>query len=400
MKILVSCPIPEDMLPELRTLGAELIYEPHITAEKLEQAVRDVAILVICHTRVSPEVIEAGVELQMIVRFGGDTSNIAMEEASSAGVFVTCSPNMDAIAIAELAFGFLLGLDRKIRENVETPDLRRPCEKLPLDSWGLAGRSLGVLGFGPVEAEIIKRAKAFEMTVNAWAPTLSPETAAEHGVEFCAWPRELARQSDAVAVYASPAGHDETLIDADFLDNMRPEARLIYIGRPGGLDLSALVKAVKKRKLRVAYDISAPQLTLGDTARFISKLQKEPNVLGTYRLASCTRQAQSATSAELIRVIREFLVNGNVINCVNLLEQNPAKWQLVLRLKDRVGVMASVMEVIGADGLNSEGITTRLFTGGKAAWCIIDVDERPSEETLSAIRELDGVLNLELRALV
>ena len=77
-----------------------------------------------------------------------------------------------------------------------------------------------------------------------------------------------------------------------------------------------------------------------------------------------------------------------------------ATWQLVLRLRDTVGVLASIMAHVRADGINAEEINSRLFTGARAAWCVIALDERPSTEALSAIRDLEGVLHLELRALV
>jgi hypothetical protein len=58
------------------------------------------------------------------------------------------------------------------------------------------------------------------------------------------------------------------------------------------------------------------------------------------------------------------------------------------------------MEVVRADGINIEDITSRLFTGAQAAWCTIALDERPSNDALSAIRQTDGVLHLDIRALV
>lgn len=400
MKILVGCSLPEPALQELRSLGVELVYEPELTTARLERLIRDVAIAVVCRTRVAPEVIAAGNALQMIVRAGTDTANIAIEEASAAGVFVSNCPHKDAIAIAELTFGLLVALDRRLFENaaaLTSGDLEQPQA---IEALGLAGRALGILGFGPVEREIIKRARAFDMRVVAWSPTLTPEVAAAEGVDFCAWPRELARQSDMVTVYAPLQEADEVLVNAEFLRNMNDGAYIVYVGHPAALDESALAEVAGERNLRVAYDISAPQLGASGTGRFKSCLQALPNVIGTHHLADRTRQAHEATGAEVVRVIREFLVAGEVLNCVNLSERSPATWQLVLRLKDTVGVLASIMAHVRADGINAEEITSRLFTGAQAAWCVIALDERPSAEALNAIRDLDGVLHLELRALV
>ncbi|MBU0617052.1 MAG: hypothetical protein KKI02_04995, partial [Planctomycetes bacterium] len=375
-------------------------YEPELTAERLEKLIPDVAVLVVCRLRISPETIEAGKALQLIVRAGTDTSNIAIEEASAAGIFVANCPYKDAIAIAELTMGLLVALDRRVLENADALRKGLRADAAKIDALGLAGRKLGTLGFGPVEQEIGKRARAFEMDVLAWSPALTPELAAENRVQFCAWPRELARESDAVTVYTAGQHADEVLVDAEFLRNMRPGASFVYVGHPAALDQQALLTVARERDLRVAYDISAPQLSDSDTGRITARLQALPGVIGTCRLADRTRHVQDATSTEVVRIIREFLIAGEVVNCLNLSEYTPATWQLVLRLRDKPGVLAAIVEVVRADGINIEDITTRLFTGTQAAWCKIALDERPSNEALSAIREIDGVLHLDIRALV
>jgi hypothetical protein len=62
--------------------------------------------------------------------------------------------------------------------------------------------------------------------------------------------------------------------------------------------------------------------------------------------------------------------------------------------------MAGIMETIRSDGINAEEIGTRVFSGARAAWCTIALDDRPSAEALATIRGLPGVLHLELRAVV
>ena len=400
MKILVACNLPESTLSELRTLGTEIIYEPKLTTAELEKRIDDVAVLVVGRLRVPPEVVTAGTALQLIVRAGSDTANIAIETASEQGVFVCNCPDKQATAVAELTLGLLVALDRRVLKKAAVSGRSVPDELDEIDAIGLAGRTLGVLGFGAAEREIIKRAQAFDMEILAWSPTLTPELAGTHQVGFCTWPRELARRSDMVTVYAPQEEADEILVNAEFLQTMRSGAYIVYIGHPAALDQAALVEIAGERKLRIAYDVSTAQLTSSKTEQFRTRLQALPDVIGTHRLAHRTKQAYEATADELVRVIREFLVGGEVLNCVNLLARSPATWQLFLRLKDTVGVLAAIMENIRADGVNAEEITSRVFTGAKAGCCTIALDERPSTEALSAIRQLKGVLHLELRALV
>lgn len=400
MKILVACNLPEWALSELRSLATEVVHQPQITTEQMERLIGDVAILVVSRARVSPEVIKAGKSLQMILRAGTNTANIAIDEASAAGVFVTNCPYQDATAVAELIFGLLLTLDRRVFEHAAALQQGVLEEPNFADALGLAGSTLGLLGYGPVEREIVKRARAFEMKLLAWSATPTPEFAVAGDVGFCSRPRELARQSHMIAVYAPPKDTNEILLDGEFLRNMRDGAYLVYVGHPAALDQATLLEVAQERNLRVAYDLSGPQLPGSDTGRFRSRLQALPGVIGTHHLADRTQQAHEATSREAVRVIRAFLVGGEIVNCVNLLEHSPATWQLVLRLRDTVGVLASVVDHIRADGVNIEEVTSRVFGGARAACCLVALDERPSREALDAIRKLEGVLHLELRALV
>ncbi|HMQ15660.1 MAG TPA: hypothetical protein PKC49_06780 [Phycisphaerae bacterium] len=155
--------------------------------------------------------------------------------------------------------------------------------------------------------------------------------------------------------------------------------------------------AVRDGRIRVASDV---HLAAGETARVKSRLVDVADAIVTQRLAGATEQARSAVAREVVRIVRHFLISGEVLNVVNLLERSPATWQLVLRLRDTVGVMAAIMDAIRTDGVNAEEITSRVFSGARAAWCSIALDERPGNDTLEAIRRLPGVLHLDLRAVV
>jgi D-3-phosphoglycerate dehydrogenase len=137
-----------------------------------------------------------------------------------------------------------------------------------------------------------------------------------------------------------------------------------------------------------------------DQARFRSRLCDLDAIITTPHIGPLTEQARWATAQEVVRIFRAFVVSGEVLNCLNLCEHSPATWQLVLRVRDQVGVMAAILEAVRADGINAEEISSRVFVGAKAAWCTIALDERPSTEALEAIRALDDVLHLELRAVV
>ena len=400
MKILVVCEMADPALEQLRALGSEVRYEPGLRAEQLRAAMAGIGILVIDSRRVSPEVVIRGDTLQMIVHAGPGPGDIALETASAQGVFVTHCPDQHASAVADLTFGLMLALDRRIVDNTLALREGRWSRSELKEARGLAGRTLGILGYGPVGREVAQRARAFDMKVVAWCCALTGDSPQDPGVTFRNWPREVARESDIVAVHITEAECEhQVLVDAEFLENMPFGASLIHTGHTAAVDEAALAEAIKQRKLRVGLDVFTSE-PASDTARFRSKLCELPGVIGTQHVGHLTEQARDATAAEVVHIIHAFLVAGEIVKCLNLLEHSPATWQLVLRARDAVGVMAAILEAIRADGINAEEITSRVFLGARAAWCTISLDERPSTEALEAIRRLDDVLYLEVRAVV
>ncbi|HQL54876.1 MAG TPA: NAD(P)-dependent oxidoreductase, partial [Phycisphaerae bacterium] len=254
-----------------------------------------------------------------------------------------------------------------------------------------------ILGYGAVGRLVAQRALAFGMHVRAWSPE-PVDTPPEFNIEFCNWPRELARDCDVIAVL--PAGDpNELLVDAAFLQSMPDGAYLVHVGHPGAVDEAALARAVEQRHLRVALDVCSSE-PAGDTGRFRWRFGDLVNVIGTQHIGSLTAQARQATADEVVHIVRSFVVSGEVLNCLNLCDRSPATWQLVLRVRDQVGVMAAILDAIRADGINAQEMASRVFTGAKAAWCVIALEERPSTEALESIRALPDVLHLELRAVV
>ena len=400
MKILVACELPQAALDSLGALAAEVVYRPEATATGLRELVSDAGILIVGSTRVSAETISRAPALQMIVHAGPGPGDLAVEEASAQGILVTDCPDQHAAAIAELALALILALDRRIVDNTLALRDGRWNRSEFADARGLKCRTLGILGYGSVGRLVARRAAAFDMHVVAWSPTLAPAGTVEPGIELCNWPRELARKSDIVVVHAVDDEEPATLVDAEFLQSLPEGAYLVHVGHPGAVDEVALAEAIPRRHLRVALDVFANE-PAGDQGRFRCRLCDVPGVvIGTQHIGPLTEQARQATADEVVRIVRAFIVSGEVPRCLNLCDRSPATWQLALRVRDQVGVLAAILEAVRADGVNAEEVACRVFTGARAAWITIALDERPSTEALDTIGGLSDVLHLELHAVV
>jgi len=122
-----------------------------------------------------------------------------------------------------------------------------------------------------------------------------------------------------------------------------------------------------------------------------------PNVYGTHHIGASTEQAQEAIAAETVRVILSYKNTGKVPNVVNLARKTPATDMLVVRHRDRPGVLAHVFDRLRAAGINVQETENVIFEGAQAAVARINLDAPPARELLAAIRSgNDDILDLQV----
>jgi D-3-phosphoglycerate dehydrogenase / 2-oxoglutarate reductase len=395
--ILVADKFPADGLEQLRQAGAEVVYQPDAKGDSLTEAVRDTdaEVLVVRSTEVPAETLRAG-RLGLVVRAGAGYNTIDVATASQLGIYVSNCPGKNSVAVAELAFALLLALDRRLVDNAA--DLRRGVwnKKEYGQAAGLFGRTLGVVGTGAIGRELIARARAFGMRVVAWSRSLDDERARALGVERLGSPVEVAAAADAVSVHLALKPETRGLLGAEFFAAMKPGALFVNTARAEVVDEGALLAAVRDNKVRAAVDVFAGE-PAGGTGKVESALFAEPAVIGTHHIGASTEQAQQAIADETVRIVREYVASGRVPNCVNIAKRTPATHLLVVRHRDRVGVLAHVFGKLKDAGINAQQTENIVFDGASAAMARIQLDQPPAAATLEAIRAgSPDVLELKL----
>jgi D-3-phosphoglycerate dehydrogenase len=381
--VLLADAFPERGRKQLQEAGAEVVYKPELKAEQIAAAVAEsqAEVLVVRSTEVKADALKAG-SLGLVVRTGAGYNTIDVATASALGIAVSNCPGKNSVAVAELALGLLLAIDRRIPDNVA--DLRAGTwnKKLYSQAAGLHGRTLGVIGTGAIGQEVISRAKAFGMEVVAWSRSLGPGEAAALGVRRAESPVEVAAAADAVSVHLALKPETRGILGRNFFEAMKPGAVFVNTARAEVVDEEALLAAVRDKKLRVATDVFK-----GGTGTVESELFKEKGVYGTHHIGASTEQAQEAIAEETVRIIREYATSGDVPNCVNVAKRTPATHLLLVRHLDRVGVLAHVFGSLRDAGINVQQTENVVFDGAEAAMARISVDREPPPETLQAIRE-------------
>jgi D-3-phosphoglycerate dehydrogenase len=393
MRILVADEFPARHIGELEALGLDVDYDPDCTAQALESGtrLREISILIVRSTHVTRAAIESAPRLALIVRAGAGFDTIDVVAASERGVLVSNCPGRNSVAVAELAMGFILALDRRIADG--TTDLRagrwNKTEYARAD--GLKGKTLGIVGLGQVGSELAKRARAFEMRVAAWSIPFRPERAEPLGVGRCATLYELAGESDVVSVHLRQTVETRRLINADFFACMKPSAIFVNTSRGGIVDEVALAEAMRSKGLRVGLDVFDPEPAEG-VADFRPSVASAGLFVGTPHIGASTEQAQNAIADETVRICAEFVKTGTVPNVVNIEAQAPAGCQLVVRHYDKVGVLASVLGVLRTHEANVEEMTNRIFRGAKTAIATLRLSKTPAPEVLAEIAALEGAV--------
>ena len=386
MRVLIADKFDQSGRDGLQAIGCEISFQPDLKDDALTEAIgkeRPDA-LVVRGTRVTEAMLAAG-PLKLIVRAGAGYNTIDVAAASRRGIYVSNCPGKNSIAVAELAFALILALDRRIADNVIALRAGEWNKKEFSKARGLFGRTLGLVGLGKIGQEMIPRAKAFGMPVIAWSRSLTEEKAAELGVARMDSTLDVAREADIVSVHVALKPDTRMLVGPDFFKRMKERAYFINTSRGEVVDQAALVEAIHAKGIRAGLDVFAIEPTSA-VAEFADPIAGEASVYGTHHIGASTDQAQEAIAAETVRIIQSFKETGQVPNVVNLAQRTPATHRLVVRHRDRPGVLAQVLDAIKAEHINVQEMENIVFEGAEAAVARINLDKAPSSATLDRLR--------------
>lgn len=401
MKVLIADSFPKAEVEKIEAVGCVVVYEPTLKDDTLLQAMKDQQpqILVVRSTKVTQPMIANNAALALIIRAGAGYNTIDVDAASAQSVYVANCPGKNSIAVAELAMGLMMSIDRRIPDNVN--DLRNGVwnKKEYSHAEGLFGRTLGVIGTGRIGQELITRANAFGMKVIAQSRSLTPEGATEIGAEYRESLLEVAAESDFVSLHLALTDQTRNLIGHDFFAAMKDGAVLINTSRAEVVDDDALLKAIEEKNIKVGLDVYSDEPS-AKSGGYKGKLSAHPAVYGTHHIGASTTQAQMAVAAEATRIVRRIVETGVPSNCVNLAQEPQAQSSLSIRHKNRVGVLADILRVVRENNLNVEFMENRIFSGEQGACANIQLDEKVPSEVVSTIRNAsEDILDIQVAVL-
>jgi D-3-phosphoglycerate dehydrogenase len=305
-------PSTEPEAAVLARAGARLLVAETGEEEELRSLVPQADAILTCFKRVSPEVVRAGVKLEVIGRYGIGVDNIAVDEATRLGIPVTNVPEYCVDEVAEHVLALLLALERgvcaydaAVREGDWALARGLPMRRI-------AGRTLGIVGFGRIGQTLARKARGLDLRVVVHSPSLTAGQADELGVEALTLER-LAEVSDYVSLHAPLTPATAGLVGREFLRRMKPSAYLVNAARGAIVDQEALVEALREGWIAGAgLDVFVPEHLPRD-----HPLLSFPNVITTPHVAFFSEESVLELEVKAAENVAAILTGRRPAHVVN-----------------------------------------------------------------------------------
>jgi len=332
MKALILAPFCPSVLERLRQ-SLEVIYESWLETRRLlssEELIdriqgQDIGIIVVEADFLFREVFQKAGKLKLVGACRGDVTHVDIEAATEHGVLVINTPARNATAVAELTVGLMLALARHIpvaHQMVSSGGWVDPMAPyLSLRGTELAGKTIGIVGFGAIGQRVAKRLSAFEISILVYDPYVDPERIKEMGAKPLGLDT-LIEQSDFITLHCSTVPETVGLISAQRIALMKPSAYLVNTASAYVVDEEALAQALRERRIAgAAFDVYQTWPVQPE-----DPLLKLDNVVLTPHIGGATEETVARHSQMIAEDIERFLKGQRPKNMLN-----PQVWEKVVR---------------------------------------------------------------------
>jgi glyoxylate reductase len=316
-RVFVTQPIASSALDRLRAIANVKINTDSskiIAKSKLIAAVKKCDILFsLLHDRIDRAVLAANPKLRGICSMSITPDNIDVAEATKRGIAVTVVPPVVAEATADIHFGLMIAVARRM---IEGERLVRAGKFPGSQSNHLAGvyvhgKTIGIVGAGRIGQATARRARGFGMKIIYWGPRRKHEAERELGMEHVSLER-LLTEADFVSLHPPLNAETRHMISDEQFALMKPTAFIINTARGAVIDEKALVRALKKKRIAGAgLDVFEHEPKLPPA------LKAMKNVVLTPHLGSAVMEVREQMANIVVDNLQALISGGTPPNCVN-----------------------------------------------------------------------------------
>jgi D-3-phosphoglycerate dehydrogenase / 2-oxoglutarate reductase len=356
----------------LRESGLEVDVRSGLKPPEVREALKEAdGIIIRSGTTLTAELLKDQPRVKAIVRAGVGVDNIDLAAATREGIVVMNTPAGNTTSTAEHTIAMLMALSRNIGPASASMKAGK-WDRKSFTGVQLAGKTLAVVGLGRIGMAVAKRAIGLDMKIVGYDPFLSPEKAAEHGIELSRNVDEIIPQCDYLTVHTPLTDETRGLINAARIARMKKGVRIINCARGGIVDEDALADALDSGHVAgAALDVFVKEPP-GE-----NRLLNHPHVLSTPHLGASTDEAQEMVAIEAAEIMAAYLLKNEVRHAVNMAPLSAAEMvdmKAYLDLSRRLGLLLA--QLAKCAGVRSAQIVyrgdvatknTRLITSAFAA---------------------------------
>ena len=386
-----------DADPLLARAGLDVArYPGALVEDALIEALDGVRVLGIrSATRVTARVLDNAPNLEAIGAFCIGTTQIDLQAAARRGIAVFNAPYSNTRSVVELAIGEIIALLRRMTERDRSLHAGL-WEKSASGAHEVRGRTLGIVGYGNIGAQLSVLAEALGMRVIFFDIA---DKLALGNAQRCSTISELLREADIVSLHVDDRPANRGLFGAPEFGLMKPGSIFLNLSRGFVVDNNALRGAILDGQLSGAALDVFPEEPHSNGEEFVSALRGLPNVILTPHIGGSTLEAQEAIGQFVGGKLGGYVTSANTDLSVTLpsltLPPNESATQRVAYVhRNTPGVMALVNQAFAEAGANVSGQI--LGTRGEIGYMISDLSNQLPVEIVEALRGMEDTIRLRV----
>lgn len=345
--------------------------------------------------------IEVPASLLAVARAGAGVNNVPVAEYGKQGIVVFNTPGANANAVKELVMAGMLLSARGIVDGMNyvqsLADLKDPAEMSPLVEKAksrfagheIRGKTIGIVGLGAIGSMVADMALAMGMTVVGFDPVLSIDAAWRLSNEVSRMEnlQSLLARSDYVSLHVPAVDATRHMLNDDTLAVIKPGAVLLNFARDAIVDSKAVLRSLDAGRLgKYVCDFPEPAL-LG-----------HPRIIAMPHIGASTEESEENCAVMAANQLVDYLENGHIVNSVNFpkisMERSPGTARITFSNDNVSGVLGQVLSILASHQVNVVDMMNK--SRGELAFNIVDVEKKPGDEVISAIRAVERVIRVRV----
>ncbi len=370
-------------------------YAGGLEEDELCERIKNVSILGIrSKTQLTSKVLQHANRLIAVGAFCIGTNQIALKECSIKGVVVFNAPYSNTRSVVELAIAEIIMLMRNVVDKSTGMHVGK-WDKSASGSFEVRGKSLGIVGYGNIGAQLSVLAEVMGMKVFYYDVD---EKLALGNAAKCDSLEELLQIADIVSLHVDGNASNYNLISHREFDAMKREVIFVNLSRGHVVDIQALKENILKGKVIGAAVDVFPEEPKSNKEAFTSELRGLPNVILTPHIGGSTEEAQYNIARFVPGKLIDYINTGSTNNSVNFPNLTLPKLENAHRLihihHNMPGILAKINQVLATHHINIVG--QYLKTNEQIGYVITDIDKAYGEQVIAELKGIENTIRFRI----